>query len=400
MRIWIFNHYAQPPKYPGGTRHYDLASSLNEKGCTVNIFSSSFHYTLLKELLPKFKLSSVVSYDGVEFILLKTVGYKKNGFARLMNLVSYPLSLLLHLVTKKRPRPDVIIGSTVHPFAALIGCVVAKFIGVPHVFEVRDLWPETFIDMGVWERNSLASKVFYFIETFTIKRSSAYVVLSPLTVDYLSKRYNVDRSKILFLPNGVNESFFASDQLEKSPSSRDALTIKYVGGLDSVHGLDFLLEIANHLPQGYRILLVGDGKDKVRLINKAESMKLKNVTFQPPVPKCDVPDIIKDSDLLFLSTADVFYGSENKLYEYMAAAKPIIVASNASHNNPVQELNCGIVLDRENPAASADKLKVYIENNYEKFDEIGNRGYKYVLNNRKTSILSSKLFSFLSGVIR
>jgi len=397
MKIWIFNHYAQPSMYPGGTRHFDFAKSLNKLGCKVTIFSSSFHYTLLKELLPKLKLSLHKKYDDVDFVLLRTVGYKRNGFFRFMNILSYPISLALHLITSKFEKPDFIIGSTVHPFAGLIGCLVSKVLNVPHVFEIRDLWPETFVDMNVWDKNSFISRFFYSIEAFTVKNSSLYIALSPLTIDYLVNKFDIEPSKVLVLPNGVNESFCMNNDSLVSSDLSDEITIKYVGGLDSVHGLDFLLEIANFLPENYRITLIGDGKDKKRLMARAQSLNLTNVTFLPPVPKRDVPNIIQSSDLLFLSTADVFYGSENKLYEYMSAAKPIIVASNASHNNPVIDLGCGVALDRNDASGSSVKLQSYVTDNFDDFKAIGSRGYDYVINNRTTSILSKKLFDFLQG---
>lgn len=400
MKVWIFNHYAQPPTYPGGTRHFDLAKSMNKSGFNVTIFSSSYHYTLLKELLPKWKLSSKKSIDGVDFVLLKTIGYKKNGIFRLFNILTYPLSLIVHLIFTRFDKPNVIIGSTVHPFAGLIGSIVSRFLKVPHVFEIRDLWPETFIDMNVWKKNSILSRIFYSIESYTVRNSNAFIVLSPMTIDYLVDKYNVDKSKILLLPNGVNDSFYDIKNSFHSLKSRGDISIKYVGGLDSVHGLDFLIELAVLLPEGFNVTLVGDGKDKDRLIAKTKLLGLKNVEFLPPVPKKDVPRVMNNSDLLFLSTADVFYGSENKLYEYMAVAKPIVVASNAEHNNPVIDIGCGVVLDRRDPNGSANKLIDYVQKNAVRFNNIGMLGHDYVIKNQTVTILSNRLMKFLQGVRR
>ncbi|EHD1699024.1 glycosyltransferase family 4 protein, partial [Vibrio vulnificus] len=303
-----------------------------------------------------------------------------------------------YLIFSKIEKPDVIIGSTVHPFAAFFGCITAKFFKVPHVFEIRDLWPETFIDMNVWNRDSLISSFFYAVESFTVKRSSAFIVLSPMTTEYLVNRYEIQKEKVLLLPNGVNESFYNKKPSMCSSSVVGKITIKYVGGLDSVHGLDFLIDIAQFMSDDYNIVLVGDGKDKKRLVAKAESLRLKNVTFLEPVPKNEVPNVLSDSDLLFLSTADVFYGSENKLYEYMSSAKPIIVASNASHNNPVIDLDCGLVLNRDDIFNSSVRLKDYIAFNYNNFNEIGLRGRNYVIENRTIPMLSKQLLDFLNEI--
>lgn len=400
MRIWFFNHYAQPPEKPGGTRHYDLSLCLKSLGCDVKIFSSSFHYTLLKEQLSNFKLFFESNFNGVDFILLRTISYKRNNFRRFLNILSYPISLVIYLLFSRSriERPNIIIGSTVHPFSSLFGCIIAKIYKVPHVFEIRDLWPESFIDMGLWRRDSFISNFFYAIEKFTVKYSQGYIVLSPMTVNYLCNKYNIRDDKILVLPNGVNENFYNHLPSNLTVSSDDKFIIKYVGGIDSVHGLEFLIDIAFYLNNDYQIILVGDGKDKQRLVSKVKSLNINNVIFLPPIAKNCVPNELANSDLLFLSTADVYYGSENKLYEYMSAAKPIIVASNAEHNNPVHELGCGIVLDRNNALDSSVNLKKYISENYKEFNKIGLNGYNYVINNRTSSKLASKLFDFLSGV--
>lgn len=403
MKIWMFNHYAQSPSFPGGTRHYDLALVLNRLGCDVTIFASSYHYTLLRELLGPFKLSKEEVFEGVKFVLLKTIRYRKNGVFRFLNILSYPLSLIIHLLRFRYKKPDIIIGSTVHPFAALVGCLIAKFYKIPHVFEIRDLWPETFIDMQLWKKNSLLSRFFFSIEKFTVNRSTAFLTLSPMTNDYLMKKYGVNEGDILLLPNGVNERFYKHLDLNGKDSvlkenRENRVLIKYVGGIDSVHGLEFLIDLASSLPSNYRVELIGDGKDKERLQFKVKELAIGNVTFLPPIPKSSVPAELKNSDLLFLSTADVFYGSENKLYEYMSAAKPIIIASNANHNNPVHDLGCGIVLDRSNVCESADKLKKYIRANHSGFGDIGMLGYNYVVKNRTIPILADSLHNFLKGL--
>ncbi len=125
MKIWIFNHYANIPNYPGGTRHFDLARYLVSKGHQVTIFASSYHYLLLKELkiYPNtFYLEENI--NGINFVWIKTHPYKKNDLKRLLNMLSYAINT--YRIRNDFDKSDIIIGSTVHPFAAYSASLIAK----------------------------------------------------------------------------------------------------------------------------------------------------------------------------------------------------------------------------------------------------------------------------------
>ena len=394
MNIWIFNHYAQGPTLPGGTRHYDLSKELMKQGHNITIFAAGFHYTLLKEQVDyKNRDHKIEDINGIKFIWVKTYPYIRNNWKRMINIISYAIKLNFLIPKLNLDKPDMIIGSTVHPFAALIASKFAQKYDIPFIFEIRDLWPQTFIDMHLWKPNSLISRFFAFIEKTTVKRSSKIIVLSPLTIDYLQKKYAYPEKNILLLPNGINQNFIQN----AGQDFKEYINITYVGGIDKVHGLEFLVDLAKELQnEKIHFNLYGDGKNRSTLETRVREKRLTNVFFHGSIPKNEVPHVLQKANLLFVSTSNVLYGSENKLYEYMAAAKPIIAATSGEHNNPIKDIFCGVTLDRSNIEKSAHELSKFIKKNKDDFIKIGLNGQKYILEHRTIETLSKKLDDFLT----
>ncbi len=393
MNIWIFNHYAQTDELPGGTRHYDLALELLKKGNEVTIFASGYHYTLLEDMV-------IYNQDGykretkkgVDFVWVKTFPYLVNNYRRLLNIITYALKLNKIIPKLNMKKPDLIIGSTVHPFAGLIALNQAKKNNVAFIFEIRDLWPQTFIDMGIWNKENLKVKFFKMIESYTVRRSDKIIVLSPLTINYLKEKYSYLEENILLLPNGINKSFIR----EVKQNIVENINITYLGAVDMVHGLDFLIELANKL-QDEKIIfnIYGDGKQRKELENKTKEYNLKNLIWHGSVAKNMVASTLEKSNLLFVSTSNVLYGSENKLYEYMGSAKPLIIAVSANHNNPISDIECGIALNRDDIEGSAKELSKFCKKDRKDFISFGKIAQKYVINNRTIEILANKLELFL-----
>ena len=113
MRIWILNHYASPPDRPAGTRHYEFGRVLAAQGHDVTIFASSFsHFSRREERLIPGERMKVESVDGVRFVWIRTIPYARNDHRRVLNVMSYALGVVL--AQPRLPRPDVVVGSSVH----------------------------------------------------------------------------------------------------------------------------------------------------------------------------------------------------------------------------------------------------------------------------------------------
>ncbi|MFH2094911.1 MAG: glycosyltransferase family 4 protein, partial [Bacteroidota bacterium] len=174
--------------------------------------------------------------------------------------------------------------------------------------------------------------------------------------------------------------------------------VGYVGSHGLANALYSFIEAANLMKDNRKVgfVLTGKGPEKENLQKKTEEMKLENVFFLDPVPKRAVPELLKRMDILYIGLKDEplfrFGISPNKLFDYMMAGKPVIQAINAG-NDIVKEAGCGISIEPENP----EQIKKAIENLISLFgverDELGKRGYRFVLRENIYSVLADKFIN-------
>ena len=187
QRIWIVNHYASPPDEPAGTRHFSLARELIARGHAVTIFAAGFGHDSGREKRLAFgSLYRVERFDGVRFVWLRTFPYRRSDWRRQVNMLSF-LAVFIVVQVRER-RPDVVIGSTVHPFAAFGGWLAAGLRGARFAFEIRDLWPQTLVDLGAIDVGSPGERLLRALEAFLVRRAFAVIALMPGVKDYLAGR--------------------------------------------------------------------------------------------------------------------------------------------------------------------------------------------------------------------
>ena len=405
--LWILNHYAISPDMSGGTRHFDLARELVKKGHEVTIFASGFdHHTRQYLKIKPGEKMRVEEYDGVRFVWVNTLPYTKNDWRRVLNMLSYGWRVLR--CSRGLPKPDAVIGSSMHPFAALAGWWLARRYKAKFIFEVRDLWPQTAVDMGAMKKNSLPAKLLYAWEKFMYNKAEKIIVLLPYAKDYVASR-GISPEKVFWLPNGVNLERFdhpapleeGSEVAEVFEQYRDKFKVIYTGAHGPANGLEVIIHAASIFQDrnlGIHFFLIGDGPDKDRLISVAKEKRLNNVSFLPPVPKALVPSILEKADLLVhtIKKMEVLqYGmSPNKMYDYLASAKPI-VTSIETKNNPVEEANAGIAVEPENPEALAEAIVKIYDLPEEKRIELGTNGRQYVEQFYNIKNLATNLESLL-----
>jgi len=404
MNIWIFNHYALTPDLPGGTRHFDFAKELTNRGHKVIIFASSFHYSLLKETKKYDKNKFILEiYDNVNFIWIKTFPYKKNDWKRVLNMLSY--SYRSYKVAKNYEKisidkPDIIIGSSVHLFAVYTAYKLSKFFKVPFVMEVRDLWPQTLIDMGISKWHPFII-LLGILEKFLYKQAKRIITLLPKAKDYITS-LGVSEDKIVWIPNGVYINRFSNNRLKNKNTKKFIVT--YAGAIGKANNLDVLIEAAKILKdvRDIEFIIVGDGPERKKLEKKVFELGLNNVQFKGSVSKNEVLFYLCNSDILYfnLKKSPVFkYGiSSNKLFDYLASGKPVIFAASAG-NNPVADARAGITIPPENPEALAEAILKLYRMPKEERQEMGERGRKYVEKYYSIPKLVDKLEKVLYEVI-
>lgn len=406
MRIWIVNHYAIPPTQPGGTRHYALAKQLIDRGHEVIIIASNLNYQTRCQITQGKQGNYVTEiYDGVPFCWIPTPEYNSNSPARVWNMLSFALQVIYNKNLRIFDRPDVIIGSSPHPLAALAACRLADKMKVPFVMEVRDLWPQSLVDLGGLSPFNPVIGALYLVEKYLYSHAELIVSLLPGVKDYVANR-GYQPSKVVWLPNGIDLSLVP--QVKEKTDDKNEFIIMYAGAHGLANGLDTIIDAATIIREkmimnNIRIVLVGDGPEKERLKARANSLGLADlVYFWEPVAKKEIYTVLEKADafIVILKKSAVFkYGvSMNKLYDYMVMKRPIIIAVDAL-NNPVSEAGAGLIVPPEDPAALGEAiLHLYSISSFKRI-AMGDAGRKYVEKYHDIREIACRLEKVLQEVI-
>jgi glycosyltransferase involved in cell wall biosynthesis len=406
--IWILNHHAVTPEIGGGTRHYDFGRELIKRGYNVYIFASSFIHYKYVDLLDDGKQTEEQNIDGIHWIWIKTRTYKGNGMDRILGMTDYYRFMMRNY--RNYPKPQIVIGSAVHLLACVAGYKISKKLDANFIGEIRDLWPETLIELGNLKRNSPIAKAMYLLEKYVYKRSDRIIITAPGMADYIAKR-GVDRERIIYINNGVDvESFDLREKthdLNESPVWFDdkVFNAVYLGAFGRANAIETIIEAGKILKEksiaDISFALIGDGPEKERLIDRAGEYGLDNYKFYSTVDKRCVPAILARADCLIFSGRNsplYKYGvSANKLFDYMCSGKPVIFAIN-SFNDFVKESGGGISIEPENPEQMANAiLELYYMSKSDR-KIVGGKGREFVEHNFDIPILVDKLEEVFADV--
>jgi glycosyltransferase involved in cell wall biosynthesis len=249
---------------------------------------------------------------------------------------------------------DVVIATSPQFFCAVAGWLAAGVLRAPWVFELRDIWPESISAVGAMS----LSPVLRFLEALELRMyasAQAVVCVTRSFVENLARR-GIPREKLHFIPNGIEPDAWA-----KSPSgSRDKFGLRpsdfvcaYVGTIGMAHGLGTVLEAAKGLQRDrpeIKFLLAGDGAERARLAQLAQSWGLSNVIFAGLVPHDVAQSLLLESDvaLVLLKKSDLFETViPSKLLEALAAGRPVILGVAGEARQILQEANAGLPIDPE-----------------------------------------------------
>lgn len=403
--IWIFNHYAKPNIYPGGTRHFDISKQLIKRGYNVTIFASSFLHGKDKNILNKNEKYKLEEYDGVKFLWLNTKpAYEGNGIKRFLNMISYFLLVMkYHKILKEKP--DIIIGSSVHLFACLAGVFLSKKYKALSITEIRDIWPQSLVEIGSFSKHHPVVIFFNLLEKYVYSKTSYIITLLENSKEYFIKK-GFKNDQIIHIPNGVDIEQFIFNKNNYHTSIlfvTNKINICYCGAHGKANGLDNIInaiKIVNEKGYENRFVMnfIGNGPEKANLIKITNELKIQNIKFFDQIEKKYIASTLSNSDILLfnlmkLSVLD--HGiSPNKLFDYMCSGKFIISACN-EEVDLVKKANCGINVEPDVPEQLANAIIKAINMTKEERDKLGQNGFEYVKKYHNISDLADKLVDII-----
>jgi glycosyltransferase involved in cell wall biosynthesis len=353
--------YALPPSIPGGTRHYEMSLILEEYGWHSRVIASPFNHKTHQMDRPVSWRNRHLTQDedGVEFTWVYTTPYEGNDLRRYINMASFLLTSQIR--AQQGGRPDVVLGSSPHLLAALSGLITAKRYRVPFIFEVRDLWPESLVQLGL--TNPVIIRPLQLLEEFLYARADAIVSLTEgIAADIQGRIKNP--GKVHVLPNAVRKPTAITAEGRAEVRQRlgwrddEAIAI-YAGAHGDANDLGQVVTAARKLDgtDGVRFVLVGDGPTKAGLI--ADAAELTNLDFLDAVPKSEIVEILQSADIgmLTLKPLPLFEGARpNKLFDYMGAGLPTISTVKGEAEKVLTDSGAGIAVAPDGLADAVSRL--------------------------------------------
>ena len=354
MHILLIHQAFAAIDEPGGTRHHEFARLLAEKGHRITIIASPISY-LTGEKVSRRK----VEEDAGGLIrIFRTYTYPalhKSFFHRILSFVSFMISSFLRALKIKGV--NIIWGTSPPIFQTITAWLVSRIKGKPFLLEVRDLWPAFAVAVGVL-KNRLLIILSLFLEKFLYEHADRIIVNSPGFIQHVQKKGG---EQITIIPNGSDVSLFENIETQDIRTKfgwGDQFIILYAGAHGMSNDLGVVIRAAKSLEriEEIRFILLGDGKEKLNLIKLANELDVSNLEFRDPVPKNEVAEIITASNacIAILKPIDLFKTTyPNKVFDYMAAAKPVILAIDGVIRKVVEDARCGVYCEPGNPEALA-----------------------------------------------
>lgn len=379
---------------PGGTRHFELARYLSEYNCRFTVIASPVSYLTGRAAAGSGQWSEQQEVEGVTIYRTYTYGaFHRSFFHRVLSFLSFMLSSFL--VGLRVRDVDIVWGTSPSIFQGATAWALAKIKRARFLFEVRDLWPAFAIQVGVLKQ-PLLIKASEWLERFLYRQADRVVVNSPGFLEHVRSR---GAQEVSLVANGADPRMFKPEADGSAFRRQHGLEGKFVALYAGAHGLSndlgVLLEAAGMLrdcPE-ITVLFLGDGKEKAALVSRAEAEGLQNVVFLPSIPKADMPQALAAADACIAILKPVpLYKTvyPNKVFDYMAAGRPVLLAIDGVIRDVVEQSGAGIYTPPGDAGALAGAIR-RLRNDPALCMELGRHGRVYIEQNFDRAVLAERL---------
>lgn len=363
----------------GGTRHHELARHLVRQGHQVTIIASPVSYLTGTDGGDRVRRHT--DDLGVTILRSFTLPALHRSFVwRVFSFISFMISSFINGFFVRHV--DLVWGTTPPIFQGPTAWLLARLKGVPFLLEVRDLWPAFAVAVGVLKNNLLIC-LSEGLERFLYRHADQVVVNSPGFIQHVTER---GAQHVALVPNGADPEMFdpESDGLKfrRKFGLEGCFVVLYAGAHGLSNDLGVVLDAAELLrdqPE-IRIVLLGSGKEKPRLRSEADQRQLDHLMFLPPVPKLEIPEALAAADvcLAILQPIEMYKTTyPNKVFDYMAAGRPVILAIDGVIRQVVEEAQAGIFVPPGDSQGLASVIR-QLATNPEKCRTMGMNGRKMV----------------------
>lgn len=385
MRIAYLSQYYPPEPGAPAARVSELARAWVRAGHEVTVLSGLPHHPT-GIVPPRYRRRPLVVEDDEGVRVVRTWLYASPNAGVVRRSATYASYLLSASALGQLAlrRPDVVVATSPQFLVGVAGRVVSALRGVPFVFEVRDLWPESIVAVGALSAQHPVIRGLELLERGLYRSARAIVVVSPAFKRILVAR-GVPAGKLHVVTNGVDLARFRPRGRDTALRQRlglgDAPVVAYVGTHGMAHGLDTLLEAAKRLEDGpAQFLFVGEGAERGRLEARARELGLTRIRFLGSLPRDEIPEVYATADVCVvpLRKSELFKTVlPSKIFEILAMQRPLVLSVDGEARRLVERSGGGVFTPPEDAAAMAQALRE-LTADPGRAAELGRRGRAFV----------------------
>lgn len=319
-RILIFTQYFYPDITAASFRMYELYKYFIRQGFEAEVVTTFPHKSDVK----------LVENDPQNIHRIKVhFASPKNKLKYIYYYLEFVLKSFFHILKNRLYDCDLIFVSSPPIFVAIEALFISQIFREKLYLDIRDLWPDTVVDVGKIKKNGFIYRVFKFFEINLYRKSSKVFCVSQPMRDYILQY----KSDVAVVYNGISENDFIKFKEKPDVVHKcDAFKVFYTGNIGMAQTLDFVFDAAKELQDEGKIninfYIIGEGVKLKDYQECAENYELKNVIFQKAMPREELLEYVyKNADILLLPLKEGFALEKtipSKLFDYLLLKKPII----------------------------------------------------------------------------
>jgi len=410
MKITIICHYYPPEIGAPQARLSEMAKSWVALGNEVSVITcfpnhptGKIHKNYEQAYKKRF-LKEII--DGVIVNRCWVYATENKGFVKkLLGHLSFMVTSVFQ-AGKAVKHSDIIIVSSPTFFSVISAWFLALKYRKPYIFEVRDLWPAIFVELGVL-KNKAIIWMLEQIELFLYKRAAAVVPVTKRFANCIIER-GISYKKVSVITNGVDLEKFLPQQknislLKELGIREKSFIVLYIGAHGISHALCRIVDAAEYLADKKNILFlfVGEGAEKAKVKQYAEQKRLSNLSFLPGQSKERVIQFysIMDVGLVPLRNIPLFETFiPSKMFEIMGMEKPIVASVKGEAEQILNDSGAAYVTEPENSKGIADCILRLYKNDKLR-NEMAKNGRKFVMEHYNRSELAKTYLSVIDAII-
>lgn len=387
-RIWIVNYYTGTPDNATNPRYLQFTHYFQQAGYDVITFNASYRPGAPVELIEGDGMFEEHQYGEHRFVHIRCPRYEGNGLKRMYSIWAFAWWLFRHC--KEFEKPDVILHN-IHTLFDYPIVWTAKKLKAKYIAEAWDLWPEDFVTFGLVSRNNPALRFFYWVEKKLYYHADQLVFTFLGAFDYLKRKGwtkesggKIDMSRVHYINSGIDLEQFDKDKYayprpDKDINATDIIKVVYLGSINKANHVHTLIEAAKLLQKNprYRFFIYGNGADRDELEKKVAEEAITNVTFKEErIPLREVAWVVNQATVNVMNYEKGFGHlgvSSGKLWQYLAAGKPIVCNIDIAYDDVITDNNLGIAHDIETAEEFASSIQVLAEQPKEEYNAMCSR---------------------------